>query len=142
MNKIIATLLLVIFPATLYASETPKVSPLNKGDRAPFAGVLFNPAAVAQAIVDKKAVEEECKLERNLLEDKLSARCDLLLQNLEADIKAWRHKYYYTIEIKDKEIKRLQDFALNKPKDHSHWWFSGGIIIGVILVGSVVYISK
>ena len=62
LNKIIAIILLVSFPTIIFANDLPKIKPMNKGEIAPFAGVLFNSSAVAQSIAEKEYNAEQCRL--------------------------------------------------------------------------------
>jgi|19_taG_2_1085344.scaffolds.fasta_scaffold05184_6 hypothetical protein len=139
MNKIIAILLLMLFPFTLYADETPKIAPLSLGDPAPFSGVLYNPAAIAETIAQREFLIEQHKLNLKSLEDRLNAECNLQLSNLQTDLDAFKIKYDSMTEIKDNEINKLQNIMLKQNNEHSHWWFTGGILTGVLITVGVVY---
>jgi len=43
--------------------DKPKISPLEKGDKAPFSGTLFNAAAASQVMVDLDTAKEKCEIE-------------------------------------------------------------------------------
>ena len=53
-----------------FADDTPKIKPMNKGEMAPFSGVLFNSSAVAQTIAEKEYNAEQCRLRIEYLEQK------------------------------------------------------------------------
>ena len=131
-NKIIATILLVTFPVISFANDVPKIKPMNKGEVAPFAGVLFNPAAVAQTIAEKEYNAQQCRLRIEHLEQKEKAKCDLLVATTKVEIDFLQKKYDSIMKIKDEEINRFQKLALEKPNKNSHWWFAGGTVAGII----------
>jgi len=139
MNKIVAILLLMLFPFTLFADELPKISPLNKGDIAPFSGVLYNPAAVAETIAQRELLIQQHELNLSALKEHLDAECNLKISNLQADLDAFRFKYDSMVEIKDNEINKLHNIVLKQTNEHSHWWFAGGILTGVLITVGVVY---
>jgi hypothetical protein len=139
MNKIIAILLLVLFPFTLFADELPKISPLNEGDVAPFSGVLYNPTAIAETIAQREFLIEQHKLNLRVLEERLDAECNLSLANLQISLDAFKIKYDSMVEIKDDEINKLQNIVLKQPNEYSHWWLTGGILTGVLITVGIAY---
>jgi hypothetical protein len=139
MNKIIAILLLVLFPFTLFADELPRISPLNEGDVAPFSGVLYNPTAIAETIAQREFLIEQHKLNLTVLKERLDAEYSLKLSNLQADLDAFKIKYDSMSTIKDEEINKLQNIVLKQTNDHSHWWLTGGILTGVLITIGAVY---
>jgi len=142
MNKIIAILLLMLLPLTSFANEVPKISPINKGDTAPFSGVLYNTAATAEIIAQREFLIEQHKLNLGALKEKLDAECNLKVGNLQADLDSLKFKYNFVIRIKDHEIKKLQDIVVQQPYKRSHWWFGGGILTGILITVGIVHASK
>ena len=130
-NKIIATILLVTFPVISFANDVPKIKPMNKGEVAPFAGVLFNSSAVAQTIAEKEYNAEQCRLRIEHIEQKEKAKCDLLVATTKVEIDFLQKKYDSIMKIKDEEINRFQKLALERPNKNSHWWFAGGMVSGI-----------
>ena len=141
MHKIITILLILLIPMTGWA-ETPQVSPLNKGDKAPFSGVLYNPTAVAELVAQREALIKQHELFMEQLEKQLQARCNLQVDNLAVEVDICNDRYNHMVGIKDKHIKQLQVLALEKPKSHSEWWFLGGIVAGALITIGAVYASK
>ena len=139
MNKIITILLLAFFPFTLFADELPRISPLNKGDVAPFSGVLYNPTAIAETIAQREFLIEQHELSLSALKERLDAEWSLKISNLQADLDAFKIKYDSTVEIKDNEINKLQNIALKQTNEYSHWWFTGGILTGVLITIGAAY---
>ena len=120
LNKIIAIILLMTFPMLAYAQEAPKIKPMNLGETAPFAGVLFNSAAVAQSIAEKEYNADQCRLRIGYVEQKEGAKCRLLVTTSIAEMSFLTQKYDSILKIKDEEVNRLQKFALERPNKNSH----------------------
>ena len=142
MNKIIATLLLILFPLVSFASDTPKIAPMNKGDTAPFSGLLYNTTAVAEIIAQRELLINQHKLNLKSLEDRLNAECNLKVENLQADLDAFRIKYDSTVKIKDREIEKLRNIVIQQPNKYSHWWFGGGILTGILITIGIVHATN
>ena len=141
MNKIITIFLILIMPAIAFA-ETPQISPLNKNDRAPFSGVLYNPTAVAELVAQREALIKQHQMFMEQFEKQLQAKCDLEVDNLSAEVDICNDKYGEMVGIKNLQIKQLQNLALERPKSHPQWWFLGGIFTGALITVGVVYATK
>ena len=129
----------LIFPAYTFAQEIPKVTDIQKGQSAPFAGTLLNPVAAAQIIAEKENTKAECKLRYEYIQQREKTKCDLLLGNANTSLTAANMKYETILKIKDDEINRLQDIALERPNDNSIWWYAGGILTGILVSVGVFY---
>ena len=140
MTKLVSIFLIMLFPFQAIADDLPQITPLNEGQEAPYSGVLYNPAAVAETIAQREALIAQHNLNLEILEERLKAECTLQLDNLTADLDLCNQKYNSMVEIKDEQIRNLQDMALEKP--NSSWWFLGGIGTGVLLTIGVVYALK
>ena len=130
-----------IFPAQIFAQEAPKVTDIQKGQVAPFSGTLLNPPAAAQILAEKENLKSECKLQYDYIREREKAKCDLLLGNLNVSLDITQKKYESILQIKDDEIKRLQDIALEDSNDYSMWWFAGGVLGGILISIGVLYAS-
>ena len=139
LSKIVAIVLLISFPLLAFADDTPKIKPMNKGEVAPFAGVLFNSTAVAQSIAEKEYNAEQCRLRTEHLEQKEKAKCDLLVSTVKVEVDFLQKKYDSILKIKDEEVNRLQKIALEKPNKNSHWWFAGGMVAGIVTSVVIFY---
>jgi len=139
LNKIVAIVLLISFPLLAFADDTPKIKPMNKGEVAPFAGVLFNSTAIAQTIAEKEYNAEQCRLRTEHLEQKEKAKCDLLVSTVRVEVDFLQKKYDSILKIKDEEVNRLQKFALEKPNKNSHWWLAGGMVAGIVTSVVIFY---
>ena len=142
MTKIISIFLICFLPTVTMAEELPQITPLNKYQKAPFSGVLYNSAAVAESIAQREALIEQHKLNLQILEDQLKIQCNLSLENLQADLDACNNRYDQMVTIKDNQIKNLQEIALERPNNHSIWWLGGGILSGVLITVGIVYAVK
>ncbi len=139
MTKLVSIFLIIIFPLQVMANELPQITPLEKNQKAPYSGILYNPAAVAESIAQREALIQQHQLNLNILEESLKAQCDLSLQNLQSDLSACNDRYDQMVLIKDTQIKNLQDLALERPNDHSIWWLAGGIVLGVVATVGITY---
>ena len=133
--------LALIFPAYAFAQEIPKVTDIQKGQSAPFAGTLLNPEAAAQIIAEKENTKAECKLQYEYIKQREKAKCDLLLGNANTSLTAANMKYETILKIKDDEIQRLQDIALEKPNNYAIWWYTVGVITGILVSIGIFYVA-
>ena len=139
LNEIVAIILLITFPLLVFAQETPKIKPMNLGEVAPFPGVLFNSAAVAQSIAEKEYNSDQCRLRTAHIEQKEKIKCDLLVSTVKVEVDFLKQKYDSILKIKDEEVNRLQKFALERPNKNSHWWFAGGVVAGIVTSIAIFY---
>ena len=124
--------LLAFQPLVWAQDEEPVITDIREGQAAPFAGTLLNSAAVAQMLAEQEANQTECELRIQYAEDRQQAMCNLSLDSTVASLEALQERYNSIMEIKDDEIERLTEIALEADNgDYSHWWFAGGVVIGV-----------
>ena len=141
MKQLLALILIstLIFPTYVFAQEAPKITDIQEGQPAPFAGTLLNPAAAAQIIAEKENIKSECELKYAYIKEREKAKCDLLISNLNVSLDITQKKYESIISIKDDEIKRLNEIALKSSGDYSHWWAAGGFIVGALVSIGIFY---
>ena len=146
--KFITTFILIfalVFPASIFAQEispnSPVVLDLQKGQKAPFDGVLLNSAAAAKILTDKKFTPEECQIEIDFELAQQKAKLDLLLKSIELSLQAEKAKGALLFKIKDVEIDRLQNLAMERPNNYSEWWLAGGVIVGIVLSVSIFAVA-
>ena len=147
--KFIVPLLIItlVCPISLLANppETtpqPKVTGIQKGDPAPYSGVLLNSLAAARIFSERNYSSEECQLRIDFNVQKEFARMNLLLESTKVSMNSMDQKYTSIINIKDTEIERLSKIASERPNDHSMWWLAGGIITGIGLTIALVFAVK
>ena len=132
--------LLVLQPLALAQEVEPIITDIVEGQTAPFSGTLLNPAAVAQMLAEKEANETECELRIEYAEDRQQAMCDLMVDSTTASLQALQERYDTIMDIKDQEIERLTEIAIEADhRDFSTLWFTGGLIIGVATSVAVAY---
>ena len=123
---------LCLTPALVHAQEAGKVINLLKDEPAPYDGVLFDEQAAAKLLADKEYEQIECKLKIDYEMEKIKAKHMLEMATLQASFDAIKKQNISILEIKDSEIKRLQELALKNPNENSHWWFTGGAAVGIV----------
>ena len=127
-------------PLALAQEVEPIITDIVEGQTAPFSGTLLNPAAVAQMLAEKEANETECELRIEYAEDRQQAMCDLMVDSTTASLQALQERYDTIMDIKDQEIERLTEIAIEADhRDFSTLWFTGGLIIGVATSVAVAY---
>jgi len=105
LKKIISIIVaLTVFFSTAPAFAQEVISPLKEGQRAPFAGVLFNVPAAAKIKTDIETAAETCKIEKDRELDLASARSDLDIANLSASVEAVQKRLDATLELKNDQI--------------------------------------
>lgn len=134
---------LMFMPVVAYAEESivppkGKITGLNYGERAPYAGVLLNSVAAAKLLTSKEYSEKEWELKLKYELAKLSAELNLAIETQKVSYSALEKKHTTLMSIKNNEIDRLANIVSSK-KDYSIWWASGGVIVGVGLTLAVVY---
>lgn len=117
------------------------VSPMRKGQAAPFTGVLFSPRAIAIVITELKNIPELVKIETDKTKKVCEAECDFKVKNiqivLESDMKVLKAK----LESSNKEnaifqnrIKKIEDSQPNLT-----WWVGGGFAVGALTTVLIVF---
>ena len=140
MKQLLSIFLVILFAFPAWAQEGV-ITEIQKGQQAPFTGVLMDPTAAAKVLADKKYTAEECRLEIDRELKLLSAQLELDLQISDIKLKSSTKKYEQLLTTKDEEIGRLQELALESPNDYSHWWLAGGVLGGIIISISVFAIA-
>jgi hypothetical protein len=140
MIKVISIIMLMIIPTTVVGSELPQIAPLSEGDEAPYSGVLYNAAAVAETIAQREALVAQHSLNLEILEERLRAELGLTIDNLQTDLDAANKKYDSMLSIKNGQIESLQELALER--DNTTWWFLGGIGTGLLITIGASYALK
>ena len=138
---------LLAFPLPLLASPPepapqPKIVGIQKGEAAPFSGVLLNSMAAANLFAEKDYSVVECDLKIEFAVKKELARINLILETTKVSMESMDKRYSSIIQIKDKEIERLSAIASEASNDHSAWWAAGGVLVGIGLTLAVVYAVK
>ena len=139
MTRITAAVVIALFIPTVCFAKG-KVAALKKGQAAPFAGVLLDKHAEAKITAKRETQIKVCDLEKDLLERKHQADCDVSRKTIIAQLEVNKSKYDQLMKIKINENERLVKTIekLKKP-DYSKYWFVGGFVAGVGLSIGIFY---
>ena len=132
MKQLLSIFLVILFAFPAWAQEGV-ITEIQKGQQAPFTGVLMDAKAAAKVLTEQKYTAEECRLEMDREIEILKAKLELDLKISEIKLTSATDKYTNLLNIKDEENKRLQELALETPNDNSHWWLAGGVLGGIVL---------
>ena len=148
LNKIVATVLMffMLLPMAAIADPPelppqPRIMGIEKGQAAPFAGVLLNSIAAAKVFVEKDFSQTQCDLRVSYEVDRAVARVNILLETTRVSMEAMDQRYTSLLQIKDKEIERLSEITSNT-NDWSALWYAGGVLTGIGLTIAIVYAVK
>ncbi len=145
---------IAFFFAPLHAEANPysinmapavhgKVAPLKKGEKAPFAGTLFDVSAASQIVVDKENVKAQCEIEKSAALDKQETKHALALTNLRLGIGAAQYRLKEVTALKNDQIELLStqlETASARPKyNWSPLWFAGGVLGGILITIAAGY---
>lgn len=142
------SLLMILIPLHAYAGETDpddslsvngRLMVIGKGQRTPFAGILFDIRAATKLKLDSEFAQKKFQLELKYQKSILTSEFQLKLGLLKAKHDALRERTDSLLKIKTQEIDRLQELVKKNPNSYSHWWFIGGIVIGCLLSIGVYY---
>jgi len=140
-NKVIATLLIFIFPVSVFAEG--RVVRIKKGEMAIFDGSLMDDEAVASIITDKNNQEKKCKLEIDYLTMRQKSECELENGKTKIDLSISQRKLEEITKIKNDEINRLREIASKNPNSNSILWMSLGVAGGILLsLGTFFAVSR
>jgi len=124
------------------------LSPMKKGQKTPFTGVLLSPSAVANVIVELESIDEKIRIEVNVAVQKQIAECEKSASNLntkhEADVKILRSDIddkTRTISAKEEEIKKLKAEQTN-PWIWAGIGTAGGIALALLTTFAVSKVTK
>jgi len=117
------------------------LSPMRKGQKAPFTGVLLAPASVADIIVDTETIEERIHIEVTRAMQEEQAKCDKKVSDLDARLTADKKVLQASVDgrlreinILNVELKKSQSFIRNPVL-----WGGVGFVVGVGLSAAGVY---
>jgi len=134
----------MVFAPTIALADEPLLPPqgritgINYGQKAPYTGVLLNTIAAAKLLTNKDYSEKQWELRLEYELAKQSAELNLLIETQKASYQSLQERHDVLIGIKNTEIERLSAIASNQA-DYSHWWATGGAVVGILLTIGVVY---
>mgnify|MGYP003627294827 CR=1 FL=1 len=138
--SVIMSLMMVFAPVYANAQEAEsEITSLDKGETAPYSGILLNIPAAVKINTDKKYSLLEYELKLDLEVKKITAQHQLTFGNLQAKYDSLSEQHGSIMSIKDEELSRLQELIKNDPNDYTMWWFGGGVALGVVLSIAIFY---
>ena len=136
----IALIISLFLPAITYADDAIMVD-LTKGQKAPFDGTFLNSLAMAEIAAASELQKSQCELREKFVIEREKTKCDFVVANINASLSALEIRYKSILDIKNEEIDRLASIATEQPNSHSHWWFAGGTVVGIITSIAIFYAS-
>jgi hypothetical protein len=125
------------------AVAAPKVASLKEGQKAPFSGYLFDPAAYATIEADKQSVVQKCEIDKQFLIDKCKKDNKLAVDTCNNEKDIIQKNLTIQIESKDLQIKQLNEQIISMKPTSKGLWFGIGAGVGVLVSTSVyLLISK
>lgn len=114
------------------------ISPLKKGQVAPFTGVLLSPTAAASIIAEIKNADARVAIEVEKAKKDAAAKCAFDVKETEARCTADKKILQAGIESRDTKIKILEDKVGSAP--NPLLWASLGAAGGIALTTLTVFI--
>ena len=137
------SMLLVLIPLHAQAEELEgKVTSIELGDPAPYAGVLLDQIAASKFVIDQKylRVEIELNLRKEFQKDLADKRLAFDLLTVEYNSLSKIHEE--TLSLKNQQIDDLNSLLKEEISDkHTEWWALGGVVAGIVLSVAVFYAS-
>jgi len=140
MKQLLSIILVILFAFPAWAQQGV-ITEIQKGSPAPFTGVLMDPAAAAKVLTDQKYTAEECRIEMDRELELLRAKLELDLKITNAKLAGSQERLAQILQIKNEEIGRLQQLALDRPNDYTLWWLTGGVVGGIVLTVSIFVVA-
>lgn len=145
LNKVFTILLSLCFltASSLAVAQTKtstvgRFTILDKGDTAPFDGVIYDVFGNAIILTDKEQSEKQHKLELENQKEKMQADRDRDVQNLELRIDIQERESRARIEAMTEELDKTRKIATGSG-DYTIFWTSGGFVVGVLTTVLIVF---
>ena len=118
------------------------ISPLNKGQHAPFTGVELSPKAVAQIIAELETEKARTEVEVTKAVASEKATCEFKLQQQKIDTDATQKIIIAQLQASQKEstVLRNRVFTLENDQPNLELWVAGGFTVGVALTALTSYV--
>jgi len=124
------------------------ISPMKKGDKAIFTGLLLSPKAIATLMTQMNFEKEQIKIETNKVKGEEYARCEFKLAEQKTTCDADKRILQGQIDTQKKDIEvlttRLKDETSNN-KNFNLWvgaGFVGGVVTTIATVFAIAQIVK
>ena len=130
--NILLSLLLIFAPFYATAQEM-KITSLNKGQKAPFTGILLTQGALSKIESDLRLEVELCSNKCELEKDELNLLLERERKVLNAEIDGLNQ----FILVKNKRINKLEEVI----EDHNNSWFTPVVAIASFALGVFVTVG-
>ncbi len=133
LKKPLALLMLISFlPCVSIAQESQgKFTRVMEGQPVPFDSWCFDDVASAKLQTAIEFSEKRCDLSIEQAVSEVTARYNLQVQNLKLRVETITEENEKLLSIKNEEIRKLEEAALKRPNNYSHWWALGGFATGI-----------
>ena len=141
---VIITFLIILTPVQATGQEVEelkgKVTSVNKGDAAPYAGILLDEIASAKMIADKKyaSLELQLKLRKEFAQEFATKK--MAYDLIKTDYDSLQKTHTELMKIKEDQITHLNKLLKDEMgPDYSSLWFAGGIVAGIIVSVAIFF---
>lgn len=146
--SVFCSFLILLAPTAAYASELGStklklpglITEINKGQHAPFSGILFSREAAAKLYASLSFTEEECKLKIDKRLELSSLRFNTELEVLKLKLQVERDTTVKLLKVKDQRIDFLEKNMLPTPwYESGEFWFAMGVVGGILITVGAGY---
>lgn len=141
---IIVTLAMLCTSTPSFA-EPPVITPIAKGQAAPFAGVLLTPEAVAQIIATSSDCKRRIAVEIEHATEIQKENDAKLIADMQSNAERDKKIFGANLVSKDGQIKDLTNALKNaeNARNNTWMWVGGGVLSGMLLaIGTVVIVNS
>ena len=130
-------LMLLCMPSIAYA-ENGKFSYVNKGQRAPFKGTIFDDKATAHLLTLPDFYQTQCDLDLEYQLGRTTEKYLFQIKDLKSEIVFIQEERDITVKQKDTRIEDLEKQLKKKSRSYEPYIFAGGILVGIgVTVGII-----
>ena len=120
-------------------NQEGRVTSIDAGEASPYSGILLDSIAGAKFMAKSKYCAEELELRLKKDFQMQTANKQLSIDLLQGQLDTLQNTHNQLLVQKEEEINQLNEIIKDEISDHSHWWFAGGIIAGVVLSIGIFY---
>ena len=140
MRNFLIYLVLIIFNISfVHAQDAARV---YENELAPFTGWCLTDHAMAKIIADKESEGQRCQLKIDQEIETMQALYTFEVDKLKIRLNTLQAEHDEIILIKNTEIQKLEQVALEQPNDYWYLFFSGGVVLGVLSTVGIIYAVK
>lgn len=129
-------------PVAGEADPGKAISPMKKGQKAPYTGVMLSPRAVSSVIADYEAVPEKIKLEVKKAVAENQTKCDRVVADASAKCEADKAALKAALDADEKEIEAYSKELkiLREKQTNPLVWTGIGVVGGVAVTLLTVFV--